>query len=173
MCAEFGRTVEQLVVPLIDEWNGLRAGALGLTTLRPWDLRAAPPSAPPLRPFAGHDADALVEGTERMLRRVSPALAERFATLKTQECFDLVSRVGKQPGGYQAWLPQSHRPFIFMNAAGVQRDIEVLLHEAGHAFHAIESDVHVPILFAQGPPSEMAEVASIDRKSTRLNSSHT
>lgn len=161
MCAEFGRTVEALVVPLVDEWNEARARALGLPALRPWDLRAAPASSAPLRPFAGHDADALVDGTERMLRRVSPVLAEQFAVLRTLDSFDLVSRTGKQPGGYQAWLPQSHRPFIFMNAAGVQRDIEVLLHEAGHAFHALESDAHVPILFAQGPPSEMAEVASM------------
>ena len=44
---------------------------------------------------------------------------------------------GKAPGGYQPTLAESRLPFIFMNAIGLQRDVETILHEAGHAFHAL------------------------------------
>jgi len=50
---------------------------------------------------------------------------------------DLANRKDKAPGGYQATLAEARLPFIFMNAVGVQRDVETLLHEAGHAFHAL------------------------------------
>jgi len=50
---------------------------------------------------------------------------------------DLANRKGKAPGGYQSTLAEARLPFIFMNAVGVQRDVETILHEAGHAFHAL------------------------------------
>ena len=50
---------------------------------------------------------------------------------------DLDNRKGKAPGGYQSTLAESRLPFIFMNAVGLQRDVETILHEAGHAFHAL------------------------------------
>ena len=58
---------------------------------------------------------------------------------------DLESRKGKAPGGYNCPLPETGAPFIFMNAVGVQRDVETMLHEAGHAFHALATrseDLH-------------------------------
>ena len=50
---------------------------------------------------------------------------------------DLDNRKGKAPGGYQSTLAEARLPFIFMNAVGLQRDVETILHEAGHAFHAL------------------------------------
>ena len=50
---------------------------------------------------------------------------------------DLASRKGKAPGGYQQTLAEARVPFIFMNAAGTQNDVRTLIHEAGHAFHAL------------------------------------
>src|SRR5262249_51693985 len=88
-------------------------------------------------------------------------LADRFDAMKPGDSLDLESRVGKQPGGYQEWLPLSRRAFIFMNATGVQRDVEVLLHEAGHAFHAYEADAQWDTVFLVHAPSEFSEVASM------------
>lgn len=73
---------------------------------------------------------------------------------------DLESRKGKAPGGYQSTLDESRRPFIFMNAAGVNRDVETLLHEAGHAFHALAAR-HDPLVDYRHAPIEFAEVASM------------
>jgi oligoendopeptidase F len=47
-----------------------------------------------------------------------------------------------------------------MNAVGVDGDLRTLLHESGHAFHAIEAS-RLPLLFQRHPGSEMAEVASM------------
>jgi oligoendopeptidase F len=73
---------------------------------------------------------------------------------------DLVNRKGKAPGGYQSTLSESRLPFIFMNAVGVQRDVETILHEAGHAFHALaarEEDLYA----YRHAPIEFCEVASM------------
>jgi len=73
---------------------------------------------------------------------------------------DLANRKGKAPGGYQSTLTEARLPFIFMNAVGVQRDVETILHEAGHAFHSLatrEEDLY----HYRGAPIEFCEVASM------------
>src|SRR3954467_1971934 len=73
---------------------------------------------------------------------------------------DLDNRKGKAPGGYQSTLSESRLPFIFMNAVGVQRDVETILHEAGHAFHALAT--RPEDLYAyRSAPIEFCEVASM------------
>jgi oligoendopeptidase F len=72
---------------------------------------------------------------------------------------DLDNRKGKAPGGYQSTLNEARLPFIFMNAVGLQRDVETILHEAGHAFHALAARrgfVRLP-----HAPIEFCEVASM------------
>jgi oligoendopeptidase F len=58
-------------------------------------------------------------------------------------------------------LEESKTPFIFMNAAGLQRDVEVLLHEGGHAFHHIAACATEPLVFLRSAPMEFCEVASM------------
>ena len=73
---------------------------------------------------------------------------------------DLDNRKGKAPGGYQSTLSEARVPFIFMNAVGLQRDVETILHEAGHAFHALatrDEDLYA----YRGAPIEFCEVASM------------
>jgi oligoendopeptidase F len=73
---------------------------------------------------------------------------------------DLANRKGKAPGGYQSTLAEARLPFIFMNAVGLQRDVETILHEAGHAFHALatrDEDLHA----YRSAPIEFCEVASM------------
>ncbi len=73
---------------------------------------------------------------------------------------DLANRKGKAPGGYQSTLAEARVPFIFMNAVGLQRDVETILHEAGHAFHALatrDEDLHA----YRSAPIEFCEVASM------------
>src|SRR5690606_34222525 len=76
------------------------------------------------------------------------------------ECLDLDSRRGKAPGGYQYMRDRTRRPFIFMNAAGLHRDVETLLHEAGHAFHS-QLCRSEPLVAYRESPIEFAEVASM------------
>jgi oligoendopeptidase F len=73
---------------------------------------------------------------------------------------DLANRKGKAPGGYQSTLAESRLPFIFMNAVGVQRDVETILHEAGHAFHALATRDE-DLYSYRHAPIEFCEVASM------------
>src|SRR5262249_7445955 len=92
--------------------------------------------------------------------RLSPQLAEDFDSLSRNRNLDLDSRRGKQPGGYQSTLNESRQPFIFMNAAGIHRDVETLLHEGGHAFHALAARDE-PLVSLRHAPMEFCEVASM------------
>lgn len=159
-CIRFAEAIEQSVVPLVRQLDDQRRAAMGLQKLRPWDLAVDPKNRPPLRPFAENDVAGFVEKTRTIFERLSPQLANQFDTLRQRNNLDLASRRGKQPGGYQCSLEESREPFIFMNAAGVQRDVETLLHEGGHAFHCIAA-CDEPLVFLRHAPMEFCEVASM------------
>ncbi|MFW5653266.1 MAG: M3 family oligoendopeptidase [Planctomycetota bacterium] len=157
-CERFHNAVERIVVPLQRKINRERAEALGLERLRPWDLQVDVQGRPPLRPF--QTADQLVERTQQVFSRMDPSLGALFNQLREPDVLDLESRKGKAPGGYQYQRDRSRRPFIFMNSAGLARDAEVLLHEAGHAFHSLLC-ADEPLLQYRHSPIEFAEVASM------------
>jgi oligoendopeptidase F len=159
-CLHFADSVAATVVPVVRELNRARAKQLGLERLRPWDLSVDPLNRPPLRPFAESDIDGFVASTHAIFQRLSPALADDFDSLRRNENLDLASRKGKQPGGYATELDELRQPFIFMNAAGLHNDVEILLHEAGHAFHSLATRDE-PLLFVRSAPIEFCEVASM------------
>jgi oligoendopeptidase F len=159
-CLRFADSVAKTVVPLVDELDRQRGADLGLPRLRPWDLAVDPKNRPPLRPFSDTDIEGFVSKTHEIFKRLSPQLADDFDLLRRRNNLDLGSRKGKQPGGYQSTLNEVREPFIFMNAAGLQRDVDTLLHEGGHAFHALAAKDE-PLVFLRHAPMEFCEVASM------------
>lgn len=159
-CAKFADAVEACCLPVVKQLYAKRAEQLGVESLRPWDLGADPQGRRPLRPFDEKNVEQMVTQVHRMFTRISPELADEFSRLKPGRNLDLESRHGKQPGGYQTGLEESHEPFIFMNAAGMQDDVCTLLHEAGHAFHFFAA-THQPLVFTRHAPIEFCEVASM------------
>lgn len=157
-CFRFHEAVESCVMPVVHQINEERRTAMKLDSLRPWDMAVDPLGRPPLRPFL--EANEMAVKVERILRKIDPELASQFLEMLANGELDLESRVGKAPGGYQYTLDEVRRPFIFMNAAGLQRDVETLLHESGHAFHALACR-HDPLLPYRESPIEFAEVASM------------
>jgi len=157
-CEAFHRGAEQVCVPIKRVLDGERAAALGVDALRPWDLAVDIKGRPPLRPF--ENADELVEKTSGIFRAMDPSLGDLFELLRDGESLDLGSRKGKAPGGYQEMRDRTRKPFIFMNAAGMQGDVETMIHEAGHAFHSMLSR-HDPLLHYRHAPIEFCEVASM------------
>ncbi|MBN2326329.1 MAG: M3 family oligoendopeptidase, partial [Candidatus Omnitrophica bacterium] len=131
-CLRFHETVESCIMPVVHANDDRRREAMNLDALRPWDMAVDPLGRPPLRPF--EEASEMAEKVERILRRIEPELAGQFWEMHQNGELDLESRKGKAPGGYQYTLDEVRRPFIFMNAAGLQRDVETMLHEGGHAF---------------------------------------
>jgi oligoendopeptidase F len=102
----------------------------------------------------------MVSRTQNVFNRLDGTLAGGFQKMQDLRLLDLENRKGKAPGGYQATLNESRLPFIFMNAVGVQRDVETMLHEAGHAFHALATRDE-SIFPYRHAPIEFCEVASM------------
>lgn len=157
-CERFHDAIEAEVMPVIRDLQARRRQQLGVPTLRPWDLSVDPLNRPALRPFA--DTDAMERGSQVIFDRLDPELARGFQTMRDLRLLDLANRKGKAPGGYQSTLAESRLPFIFMNAVGLQRDVETILHEAGHAFHALATREE-PLYAYRGAPIEFCEVASM------------
>jgi oligoendopeptidase F len=136
---------------------------LGVEALRPWDLSVDPHGHAPLKPF--DSADDLIEKTSKLFQRMDPSLGDMFDTMQDGGySLDLASRKGKAPGGYQASRDRQRKPFIFMNAAGLPRDLDTMVHEAGHAFHYMLCR-HDDLVWYRGAPLEFAEVASMSMES--------
>ena len=153
-CAKFHEAVAREVMPAVRELQGERRRQLKLERLRPWDLAVDPQNRPPLKPFT--QVGEMVSRTQRIFDRLDGELAGGFQRMQDLRLLDLDNRKGKAPGGYQDTLTEARLPFIFMNAVGLQRDVETILHEAGHAFHAFatrDEDLrayrHAPIEFCE------------------------
>lgn len=154
----FRDAVERVVVPLARRIQEERRQTLGLETLRPWDLAVDPLGRPGLRPFS--DVDQLADRTGAIFTQVDPELGAQFRYLRRHDLLDLANRKGKAPGGYQTTLEDDRLPFIFMNAVGLDGDVRTLLHEGGHAFHALASRAQ-PLAAYRESPIEFCEVASM------------
>ena len=157
-CEAFHQAVEQEIMPVLRELQAERKRQLGVEPLRPWDLATDPLSRPPLRPF--EQVDQMVSRTREIFERLDPDLAAGFGRMQDLRLLDLANRKGKAPGGYQSTLSEARLPFIFMNAVGLQRDVETILHEAGHAFHALATRDE-DLLAYRNAPIEFCEVASM------------
>ena len=157
-CLEFHESIETVCQPLRHRTDGERMRELGVDSLRPWDMGVDVKGRPALQPF--NDIQEMVDGCSRIFHNMSSELGDYFDLLDTNDCLDLDSRKGKAPGGYQYYLQKSRLPFIFMNAAGTQRNIETMIHEAGHAFHSFYSG-HLDLIHERDSPIEFAEVASM------------
>ena len=157
-CNAFHQAIEAVVVPAAERIYEKRREQLGVARLRPWDLEVDPLGRPPLRPF--QTIAELEEAAQRMFNRLDPQLGAYFQTMHQEGLLDLDNRKGKAPGGYCIEFPVAKRPFIFANAVGLHDDVQTLLHEGGHAFHAFESG-HLPYYQQIQVPPEIAEVASM------------
>ena len=102
----------------------------------------------------------MAKGVEAIFTSVDPDLGGQFAYMRSHGLLDLVNRKGKAPGGYQTTLEDDRLPFIFMNAVGLDSDVRTLLHEGGHAFHALASRGE-PLAAYRESPIEFCEVASM------------
>jgi oligoendopeptidase F len=158
-CSQFHDAVTSEVMPAVRELQAKRKEQLKLDKLRPWDLGVDPLNRPPLRPF--EQVDQMVNRSQRIFDKLDGELATGFRGMSDLNLLDLDNRKGKAPGGYQSNLAESRQPFIFMNAVGQQRDVETILHEAGHAFHALAARDEDLLPYRNSPPIEFCEVASM------------
>lgn len=157
-CKAYHATVEECLMPLYRKLVARHKELLGLDELKPWDLSVDPLGRPPLKPFK--ETPELIEGVGRIFEQVDQELSALYVDMKKTGLLDLDSRKGKAPGGYQSTLAEARKPFIFMNAVGVNGDVNTLLHESGHAFHSLLC-AHDTIADYRHAPIEFCEVASM------------
>ena len=127
----FRKQVREVVVPAAAKLYERQKEALGIDTLYYYDESIASPSG---NPVPNGDKEYLVGEAQKMYRELSRESGEFFDFMMEYELFDLDSKHGKRAGGYCTTLPQYHAPFIFSNFNGTDADVNVLTHEAGHAF---------------------------------------
>ena len=157
-CFQFHEAVKLHVLPLIEKIYAKKKAKLQLDTLRPWDTEAEPEGVQPLKPFTtGND---LYEKSVTCFQQLNPFFADCLRKMNELKHFDLESRKGKAPGGYNCPLTESGAPFIFMNAAGQMGDVTTMVHEGGHAIHSFLSH-HLELSSFKEYPMEIAEVASM------------
>jgi len=157
-CFRFHDSVKQYILPLVEIINQYKKNKLGLNEYRPWDLDAEPAGLEPLNPFK--TGEELLEKTVHCFSLLKPFFADCLLTMKKMNRFDLESRIGKAPGGYNCPLAETGAPFIFMNAAGQMHDVTTMVHEGGHAVHSFLSH-HLELSAFKEYPMEIAEVASM------------
>ena len=108
----------------------------------------------------GTPEEILAAGRE-MYHALSPETAEFIDEMFDGGLFDVLSKEGKAPGGYCTYLADYKAPFIFSNFNGTSDDVDVLTHEAGHAFAAwVAARKHLPMILEK-PGMESCEIHSM------------
>jgi oligoendopeptidase F len=165
-CFQFHEAVKLHVLPLIEKIYEKKKQKLQLDTLRPWDTEAEPDGIEPLKPFTtGND---LYEKSVQCFEQLNPFFANCLRKMHEMNHFDLESRKGKAPGGYNCPLTESGAPFIFMNAAGQMSDVTTMVHEGGHAVHSFLAH-QLELSAFKEYPMEIAEVASMAMELFSMN----
>lgn len=128
---KYRKQIVEDLVPLISEIKKRQAERLGEPELKFWDDGCLFPEG---NPKPKGDREKLVSQASKMYHEMSPLTGEFFDFMVENELFDLDSKKGKMGGGYCIEIVDYKSPFIFSNFNGTAGDVEVLTHEAGHAF---------------------------------------
>ena len=147
--------IKREVVPAVSKLNKRKSIRLGIPKLKSYDTISFLSGDPTPK----GDKDHLLKQAEKMYQEMSPETDEFFKFMIKHELFDLESKAGKRGGGYCTFIPNHNAPFIFANFNGTSGDVDVLTHEAGHAFQVFSSKDNIPP--QRWPGMESAEIHSM------------
>ena len=156
--AEFREAVHKYITPLCAKLAAERAERLGLEKLSWYDESLVYPEG---NAVPQGTPEELVEKAGQMYAALSPETKEFFDFMREHELFDLVTRPNKHLGGYMTELPEYKAPFIFSNFNGTSADVDVLTHEAGHAFQGYYASRRIPLFEQTNSTSEINEIHSM------------
>ncbi|MCA1319252.1 M3 family oligoendopeptidase [Bacillus tianshenii] len=142
MVAKFRDQVKEYIVPLTEKLKERQQTRIGVEDLKYYDEgfkfktgNATPKGTP----------QWIIENGSKMYEELSEETKEFFQFMIDKNLMDLVAKKGKEAGGYCTYIPTYKTPYIFSNFNGTSGDIDVLTHEAGHAFQVYMSrDFDVP-----------------------------
>ncbi len=136
MVANFRHQVKDFIVPIATKLRERQRERLGLEQLTYYDENfiyqtgnAVPKGSP----------EWIMENGQKMYEELSSETGEFFRFMLENNLMDLVAKKGKAGGGYCTYIENYKSPFIFSNFNGTSGDIDVLTHEAGHAFQVYSS----------------------------------
>ena len=156
--ANFRAQIKRVITPAVAEIREKQRKRLGVDKLRYYDEALLFPE--------GHanpigSMEELVQKAQRMYREMSPETGEFFDFMVRYRLFDLETRPGKRMGGYMTRFADYKAPFIFSNFNGTSADVDVLTHEAGHAFQGYLAMRSIPVSMLSGSTSEINEIHSM------------
>jgi len=154
---KFREGVVKYIVPVATRLKEEQAKRIGVDKLKFYD-----------DPFIFPDGNAMPIGTpedifahgKKMYAELSKDTDEFMQFMLDNELFDVLTRPGKSGGGYCHFIEKYKSPFIFANFNGTAGDIDVLTHEAGHAYAGFRSRDIYPALLGEYT-FEIAEVHSM------------
>ncbi|AZU61332.1 M3 family oligoendopeptidase [Neobacillus mesonae] len=157
MVANFRQQVKDFIVPIATKLKERQRERLGLDQLKYYDEsfnyltgNAVPKGSP----------EWIIENGQQMYEELSKETGEFFKFMQENNLMDLVAKKGKASGGYCTYIENYKAPFIFSNFNGTSGDIDVLTHEAGHAFQ-VYSSRHFEIPEYYWPTYEACEIHSM------------
>lgn len=156
--ANFRRQVVEDIVPVNNEIKARQANRIGIKDFQVYDNTYYFSDGNPL-PHG--TPDELMEAGRRMYTEMSPESADFIKLMFDHDLFDVLSKEGKAMGGYCTGLPLYHMPFIFANWNGTAGDVDVLTHEAGHAFADYIADKYIEHIDLRDPTMEVCESHSM------------
>jgi len=136
MVEGYRKQVLENIVPLHTELRERQGKRLGVDKLKFYDEAIK---------FNSGNADPhgspewILNNGKTMYKELSKETDEFFTFMTENNLLDLLSKKGKMSGGYCTYIPEHKAPFIFANFNGTSHDIDVLTHEAGHAFQVYQS----------------------------------
>ncbi|WP_144548713.1 M3 family oligoendopeptidase [Bacillus sp. X1(2014)] len=157
MVANFRNQVKDYIVPIATKLKVRQQERIGLDKLKYYDEsfnfqtgNATPKGTP----------EWIIENGQQMYEDLSLETGEFFRFMQENNLMDLVAKKGKAGGGYCTFIENYKAPFIFSNFNGTSGDIDVLTHEAGHAFQ-VYSSRHFEIPEYAWPTYEACEIHSM------------
>lgn len=153
----YRQQIKDSVVPLAQKLYREQAERIGIADMKFYDYQLEYLSGNP-KPVG--DEPVLVAHASKMYHELSPETDEFFQVMVNQQLMDLTTKPGKASGGYMTYLSDYKVPFIFSNFNGTSGDVDVLTHEAGHAFQGyLQRDAELRSLTSF--TSEVAEIHSM------------
>ncbi|HBN82689.1 MAG TPA: M3 family oligoendopeptidase [Clostridiales bacterium] len=157
MVAGYRKQILDEVVPLASKLYKRQAKRIGVDKLKYFDmnLNYLDGNAAPKGSF-----DDTIASGRQMYHELSEETGEFIDFMMNNELMDLIAKPGKESGGYMTYIPDYQSPFIFANFNGTSGDVDVLTHEAGHAFQGYLSR-HITIPEVMMPTHESCEIHSM------------
>ncbi len=156
--ANFRNQVVGVIVPVCQKLYDMQKERLGIDKLHYYDEAMTDPNG---NAIPKGNAAEMVEKAQKMYRELSKETGEFFDFMVEYELFDLESKQGKQQGGFCTSLAEYDAPFIFANFNGTSADVNVLTHEAGHAFEAFVASKNFNVMEQMWSTSEINEIHSM------------